>query len=47
MNLAKYVQRCIDKKECLNPQLMVLALLPWAWNHRYDDILYGDVPTPA
>ena len=47
MNLAKYVQRCIDKKECLNPQLMVLALLPWAWNHRYDDILYGDVPTLA
>ena len=25
--------------------LLVLALLPWAWNHRYDDLLYGDLPT--
>ena len=44
MNLNRYVQRCLDKGECLIPQQMVLALLPWAWNHRYDDILYGDIP---
>ena len=47
MNLSRYVQECLDKKECLNPQQMVLALLPWAWNHHYDDILYRDIPTPA
>ena len=46
MNLSRYVQECLDKKECLNPQQMVLALLPWAWNHRYDDILYGTIPDP-
>ena len=44
MNLNRYVQRRLDKGECLIPQQMVLALLPWAWNHRYDDILYGDIP---
>ena len=44
MNLSRYVQRCLDNGECLNPQKIVLALLPWAWNHRYDDILYGDLP---
>ena len=30
--------------ECLIPQQIVLALLPWAWNHRYDDLLYGERP---
>ena len=44
MNLSRYVQRCLDNGECLVPQKIVLALLPWAWNHRYDDILYGDIP---
>ena len=45
MNLNNYVQQCLDKGECLNPRQMILALLPWAWDHRYDDILHGDVPT--
>ena len=45
MNLHRYAQRCLDKGECLNPQQIVLALLPWAWNGRYDDLLYGDIPT--
>ena len=45
MNLHRYVQRCLDNKECLNPQQLVLALLPWAWDHRYDDILYREIPT--
>ena len=45
MNLNNYVQQCLDKGECLIPQQMVLALLPWAWDHRYDDILYNEVPT--
>ena len=45
MNLDNYVQRCLDNSERLNPQRMVLALLPWAWNHHYDDLLYGDIPT--
>ena len=45
MNLSRYVQRCLDNGECLVPQKIVLALLPWAWNHRYDDILYGDIPS--
>ena len=44
MNLSRYVQRCLDNGECLVPHKIVLALLPWAWNHRYDDILYGDLP---
>ena len=47
MQLHLYVQRCRDRGECLIPQKIVLALLPWAWNHRYDDLLYGDIPTPA
>ena len=47
MNLSRYVQRCLDEKRCLIAQQIVLALLPWAWNHRYDDILYGELPTPA
>ena len=46
MNLNNYVQQCLDKGECLIPQQMVLALLPWAWDHRYDDILYHEIPTP-
>ena len=46
-NLGKYVQRCLDQGKCLIPQQMVLALLPWAWNHRYDDILYGEFPASA
>ena len=44
MNLSRYVQRCLDEGECLIPQKIVLALLPWAWNHRYDDILYASIP---
>ena len=47
MNLSRYIQRCLDNGECLNPQKIVLALLPWAWNHRYDDILYGQLPAPS
>ena len=47
MQLHRYVQGCRDNAECLLPQKIVLALLPWAWNHRYDDILYGEIPTPA
>ena len=47
MNLSRYVEHCIDEGECLNPQKMVLALLPWAWNHRYDDILYREIPSPS
>ena len=45
MNLNNYVQQCLDNGERLNPQRIVLALLPWAWDHRYDDILYEDIPT--
>ena len=45
MNLNQYVQRCLDQGKCIDAQQIVLALLPWAWDHRYDDILYGDVPT--
>ena len=44
MNLARYVQRRRDEKAPLNPPDMVLALLPWAYNHRYDDLLYNDRP---
>ena len=47
MNLNNYVRGCLDKGECLIAQQIVLALLPWAWNHRYDDLLYGDIPTPT
>ena len=43
MNLNRYVQRCIDEDRCLEAPQIVLALLPWAWNHRYDDILYGEI----
>ena len=45
MNLNQYVQRCLDQGKCLDAPQIVLALLPWAWDHRYDDILYGDIPT--
>ena len=45
MNLNNYLQRCLDVGERLNPQRMVLALLPWAWDHRYDDLLHGEIPT--
>ena len=45
MNLHRYVQRCIDEKRCLLPQQIVLALLPWAGDHRYYEILYGDITT--
>ena len=44
LNLHRYVQKCRDNMECLIPQQIVLALLPWAWNHRYDDLLYGERP---
>ncbi|MYC29251.1 MAG: hypothetical protein F4X65_04070 [Chloroflexi bacterium] len=47
MNLNLYVRRCLDQGKCLIPQQMVLALLPWARNRRYDDILYGEIPTPT
>ena len=47
MNLSRYVQRCLDEKRCLIPQQIVLALLPWAGNHRYEYILRGEIPTPA
>ena len=43
MDLHRYVQRCRDSMECLTPQKIVLALLPWAHNHRYDDLLYQDL----
>ena len=45
MNLNNYVQQCLDNGERLAPPRMVLALLPWAWDHRYDDLLYGEVPS--
>ena len=45
MNLNRYVQRCIDEGRCLEAPQIVQALLPWAWNHRYNDILYGEIPT--
>ena len=44
MNLNLYVRRCLDEGKCLIPQKIVLALLPWAWNRRYDDLLYGETP---
>ena len=44
MNLSRYVQGCLDEIRCLIPKQMVLALLPWARNHRYGDILHGEIP---
>ena len=43
MNLNRYVQQCIDEDSCLEAPQIVRALLPWAWDHRYDDILYGEI----
>ena len=45
MNLNQYVQRCIDEERCLEAPQIVRSLLPWAWDHRYDDILCGEIPT--
>ena len=43
-NLHHYVRERRDQGEPLSPPRLVLALLPWAWNHRYDDLLYNDYP---
>ena len=45
------LRRCLDdarrKGEVPDAESMVLALLPWADNHRYRELLRWDLPDPA
>ena len=43
-NLYDYLDQTIRKGEVPNPFTMVRKLLPWAWDHRYDNFFAFDLP---
>ena len=44
MRLRRYLDVIRRKGEIPEPEAMVLELLPWAWDHRYRDLLRWELP---
>ena len=46
MHLHNYLDQVREKKEIPEPRRMLLALLPWAWETKYDNLLMRELPAP-
>ena len=46
MHLHNYLDKVREKGDIPEPRRMLLALLPWAWESKYDHLLLRDLPAP-
>ena len=46
MHLHNYLEKVREKNEIPEPRRMLLALFPWAWETKYDDLLMRELPAP-
>ena len=46
MHLLNYLEKVREKNEIPEPRRMLLALFPWAWETKYDDLLMRELPAP-
>ena len=46
MHLHNYLDKVREKGDIPEPRRMLLALLPWAWESKYDHLLLREMPAP-
>ncbi len=46
MHLHNYLDKVREKGAIPEPRRMLLALLPWAWESKYDKLLMRELPAP-
>ncbi len=46
MHLHNYLDKVREAGDIPEPRRMLLALLPWAWESKYDRLLMRDLPAP-
>ncbi len=46
MHLHNYLDKVREKGDIPEPRRMLLALLPWAWETKYDKLLMRELPAP-
>ena len=46
MHLHNYLDKVREKGDIPEPRRMLLALLPWAWESKYDHLLLRELPAP-
>ena len=46
MHLHNYLDKVREKGDIPEPRRMLLALLPWAWETKYDHLLLRELPAP-
>ena len=46
MHLHNYLDKVREKGDIPEPRRMLLALLPWAWESKYDHLLMRELPAP-
>ena len=46
MHLHNYLDKIREKGDIPEPRRMLLALLPWAWESKYDHLLLRELPAP-
>ncbi len=46
MHLHNYLDKVREQGDIPEPRRMLLALLPWAWESKYDHLLLRELPAP-
>ncbi len=46
MHLHNYLDKVREQGDIPEPRRMLLALLPWAWESKYDHLLMRELPAP-
>ena len=46
IHLHNYLDKVREQNDIPEPRRIVLALLPWAWKSKYDNLLTRDLPAP-
>ncbi len=46
MHLHNYLDKVREQGDIPEPRRMLLALLPWAWESKYDRLLMRELPAP-
>ena len=46
MHLHNYLDKVRETGDIPEPRRMLLALFPWAWETKYDNLLMRELPTP-
>ncbi|MDE2940311.1 MAG: hypothetical protein OXR67_15555 [Chloroflexota bacterium] len=46
MHLHNYLDKVREQGDIPEPRRMLLALLPWAWESKYDNLLMRELPAP-